>query len=278
MGYILGFLSTVMGYLMNVFYVLLDLCGTPYIWLCIILFALSTRFLFLRGKIRSARKKRLERVIDHEITKIQCNYIAFDLSREEKREQKKLIRAVHKKYKVPVGKGCLIALLQLPIYIALYNVVRFPQSYVPRVKTLYADAEANAAIIDAINGFFGLEITVSPVKLGLAAYIFPILIGAFTFWRSRSILSRKYLSAIKKAFFRVYVIFLLLLQVTMLTYFGFTLPLGMSIYWLTNDIADIIIDYFVKKRIEKNERITAILAEYDASHAALPQKNKENEA
>lgn len=263
MNYIIVFMSLILGVLMNLFYIILDLIGTPYIWLCIVLFALATRFIFLRGKIRSARKKRLKRVIDHEITEIQCNYLALDLSRKEKREQKKLIRAVYKKYKVPAGKGCLIALLQLPIYFALYNVVRSPQIFVGRVEALYADADANSKIIETINEFFGLNITVSPVKLGIAAYIFPILIGAFILYRSRSTLSPKYLASIKKPFFRVYVLFLLVLQVTALTYFSFTLPLGMSIYWLTNDIADIVIDYFVKKSMDKNERINAILAEYD---------------
>ena len=113
MNYIIVFMSLILGALMNLFYMMLDLIGTPYIWLCIVLFALSTRFLFLRGKIRKERKRRLKRVIDHEITEIQCNYLSLELSREQKKEQKRLIRAVHKKYNVPQGSGCLIALLQL---------------------------------------------------------------------------------------------------------------------------------------------------------------------
>ena len=278
MNYIIVFMSLILGALMNLFYMMLDLIGTPYIWLCIVLFALSTRFLFLRGKIRKERKRRLKRVIDHEITEIQCNYLSLELSREQKKEQKRLIRAVHKKYNVPQGSGCLIALLQLPLYFALYNVVRSPQIFVGRVEALYANADANSGIIEAINKFFGLNIIDSPVKLGIVAYIFPILIGAFILYRSRSTLSPKYLASIKKKFFRVYVIFLLALQVSALTYFSFTLPLGMSIYWLTNDVADMVIDHFVKKRIDKDEKISKILEEYDNRFKPKTEETKESEA
>jgi YidC/Oxa1 family membrane protein insertase len=262
MKYILILLSLILGYLMNVFYVLLDLIATPYIWICIILFSLVTRFIFLPEKIRNARKKKLSKVIDSEVSAVQCKYLNFEKTKEEKRAEKREIKAVYKKYRVSSGSGCLVALLQLPIYIALYNVVISPEIFVPAVKRLYADTVANADLISTVNNFFGLDIGFTPIKLGLIAYIFPLLVCIFTIFKTRKSLLGPKIDGPKKKFFYWYIRAIFLLQVVLFTCLSFKFPLGMSIYWISNDIVNFIIDYFITKSINNNQKINGILEAY----------------
>ena len=116
MSYIFNFLSLIFGYLLNVFYILLDWIGTPYIWLCIVLFSITTRLIFFPGKLRAARKKRLAPVLDQELTDIKSRYLLSDDDEVDKKQMNREIKAVYKKYRVSAGSGCLSALLQLPIY------------------------------------------------------------------------------------------------------------------------------------------------------------------
>lgn len=275
MNFIINILSSILGYLMNVFYVLLDFIGTPYIWACIVLFSLVTRFLFLPSIIKNARKKKLKRVVDAEVAEVKCRYLNSEEDEEAAKARKREIKAIYKKYRVSSGSGCLSALIQLPIYIALYNVVVSPNVFVPEIKNLYVDPVANAEIISTIQNFFGLNIEYTPLSLGVAAYIFPLLVCLSSINKSRKTLLGQNFGGPKKEFFYWYNFAMQLLQVVVLTCFSFKLPLGISIYWLTNDVTNFAIHYFVNRSIDNNLEIKNILADYDAK---LAQKQEENEA
>lgn len=279
MNYIFAILTTVFGYLLNIFYVLLDLIGTPYVWLCIVLFSIVTRLMFLRGKIRGARKKKLAPVIDAEIRDIKDKYLLMDDDEREKckKQINREIKSVHKKYRVSAGSGCLSALLQLPIFIALYNVVISPELYVPEIKKLHMDPEGNAELISTIQNFFGWDIGLSPLAIGVLAYVFPLLVCFLTICGNRKALSEQKLAGPKKNFFKWYTRVLLGLQVVILTCFSFKLPLGISIYWLSNDVANIGIDYFVEKSLNKSKKIRVILDAFAAEQARAAAKKAEEQ-
>ncbi|MBQ8248068.1 MAG: membrane protein insertase YidC [Lachnospiraceae bacterium] len=276
MNFIIFFLTSILGNLMNVFYLLLDFIGTPYIWICIVLFSLVTRFLFLPGKIKGARKKKLKRVIDSEIADVHYRYLNSEDTKETKKAQKRETKAIYKKYRVSQGAGCLSTLLQLPIYIALYNVVVSPNLYVPEIKKLYVDEVGNADMIATIQNFFGLDIGLTPLNLGGVAYIFPLIVCLFATYKSYRTLKGQKFSGPKKAFFRWYVLSMQILQVVVFTCFSFKFPLGISIYWLTNDMTNFVIDYFVTKSVNNNQSIKDILAAYEAKRTASQATSSDN--
>lgn len=233
--------------------------------------------MFFPGQLRAARKKRLTPVLDQEITDIKSRYLLSDDDEVNKKQMNREIKAVHKKYRVSAGSGCLSALLQLPIYIALYNVVRSPNLFVPAIQQLYADPDGNAEIISSIQKLFGWSIDISPLLLGWSAFIFPLLICLLTIYGNRKAFSQQKFSGPKKNFFKWYTRALLALQTVLLTCFSFKFPLGISIYWLTNDVMNIILDYAADLLTGKNKGVQKILDAYHAkrSHGAAGEETGE---
>lgn len=257
MEFIYSFFATVFGYIMNFFFIVLDAIGLPYLWLCIVLFALTSRLISLPQKIAAARKKRLALTINYEMRKLRSSYGTVKKDDTERIKQyKKDTKAIFKKYKVSSGSGCLIALLQLPIFVGLFRVIKNPFEYVPQLSLLTESEKAN------VNDFLGLSLEALPQSFGALGIIVPTIVFFATLLRTAPALLNK---TTRK---QPALLILHILQPVLLTWMSFCFPIAISLYWTLNDIINLVISKIVDKTLDNNEEIKKTVAETEALLAA----------
>lgn len=257
---IFNFFAVLFGLIMNFFYASLEIIGLPYLWLCIVLFSVITRLMFVPQKIGSMRKSILAPAINYDIRQLRKQYGSISKDDKEKLEAyKKDSKAIFKKHKVSSGSGCLITLLQFPIFVGLYQVVKEPFQYVSHLSHL---SETERVVV---NDFFGLSLDALPQVFGGIGIIIPAIVMVATLIRI--------LPAIKNGKKQPLLIVLYVLQLALMTWMSFCVPIAISLYWVVNDITNLIIDQIVKSVLKKDKEIQRTLDET----AALVQAEKEQE-
>jgi YidC/Oxa1 family membrane protein insertase len=100
----------------------------------IILLTLAIRFILLPLGIKQVRSMQHMQLIQPKVKQIQQKY------KQNKARQQEEIMKLYKEYGVSPFSGCWPVLLQFPILIAMYSVLRFPQHpiHVPSESELYA--------------------------------------------------------------------------------------------------------------------------------------------
>ena len=145
-GFILGNLAKLLGWIMNGIYNLFSNMGFISIALSIIVFTIVVRLLMFPLSIRSTRSSWIQRYLQPEFTKINKKYKGKKDSNSILAMQKET-GDLKKKYGIKTSAGCLTALIQLPIFLSLYNVIQNIPAYVDKIRALYQP------IADAIMKF-----------------------------------------------------------------------------------------------------------------------------
>ena len=145
---IIGQISTLMGFIMDGIYRLLDMVGIQNIGLCIIIFSIIIYLLMTPLQYKQQKFSKLSAVMNPEIQKIQKKY-------QGKRDQESMQRmqeetqAVYAKYGVSATGSCLQLIIQLPVLWALWQVIYKIPAYVTSVRVLFTEA------VDKIAGVAG---------------------------------------------------------------------------------------------------------------------------
>lgn len=269
---IFKFFAIIFGYIMHAFYVVLDFLGAPYLWLCIVLLAIATRFIMLPQKIKSERKTLLTPAINYDLRQLRNQYGSISKDDKERLDAyKNDTKAIFKKYKVSSGIGCLTTLLQLPVFVGLFWVIKEPFKYVPALSHLSVTERAD------VNNFFGLSLEALPQDFGFLGYLVPfvVLLG--------SLLHNLPDLISKKTYKQPPMLFLTVFQVVLVTWMSFCFPIAISIYWTINDVTNTIISYTVKKSLSNNKKIqeilanTALLVEEEANNTVINSSSAESE-
>ena len=135
-GFLLGNLSKLLGWIMEGIYNLFNNMGVITIALSIIVFTVIVRLLMFPLSIKTTRSTKIQQFLQPEFQKINKKY-------KGKKDQASLLAkqketsALQKKYGIKMSTGCITALIQLPIFLSLYNVIQNIPAYVPRIKALY---------------------------------------------------------------------------------------------------------------------------------------------
>lgn len=135
-GFLLGNLSKLLGWIMNGIYNLFNNMNIITIALSIIVFTVIVRLLMFPLSIRSTRSSKIQAHLQPEFQKINKKY-------KGKKDQASILAkqketsALQKKYGIKMSTGCITALIQLPIFLSLYNVIQNIPAYVDRIKALY---------------------------------------------------------------------------------------------------------------------------------------------
>lgn len=170
--------------------------------------------------------------------------------------------ALYKEHGVNPAGGCLPALLQIPVFIALYQAVinilpGLGQSHLDWVNSLLYHPFLHLNSYPDTN-FFGLGLGVKPSEFGQYGWLVltvPLITAALTFVQSKMTMPKpvkKYPSDSPKekkekettedAMASVQSQMVYLMPV-MIGYFAFTFPIGLAIYWNTYTILGIIQQY-----------------------------------
>lgn len=151
-GMIMGPISSLLGYLMNVIFVVLNKIGIPSIGLSIIIFTLVVYLCMMPLTYKQQKFSKLSAKMNPELQAIQKKY-------KDKKDNDSMMKmneetqAVYKKYGVSPAGSCLQLLIQLPILWALYRVIYNFPAYVSSVKDVFVNLVNQLVTIDGASEF-----------------------------------------------------------------------------------------------------------------------------
>lgn len=146
---IIGWIGSVLGWIINAIYSLLDLIGIPNIGLAIILFTLVIYIFMTPLQIKQQKFSKLNSIMQPEIQKIQKKYKGKK-DQESMMKQNEEVTAVYQKYGVSPTGSCVQLLIQMPILLALYQVIYHIPGYITGVREVFTGL---AAKIMSVEGF-----------------------------------------------------------------------------------------------------------------------------
>lgn len=188
------------------------------------------------------------------------------LKEKHKGDTKKLQEAqmaLYKEHGVNPAAGCLPILIQLPLLIALYNVLAHVVALPPQEALRYING---IVYFDSLKlthvwntSFFGLPLGKQPAELVSAMpliLLIPIITGVLQFVQSKMMMSVKPLVPVLKKkgkeekkpdagsdFAQAFQTQSLYIFPVMLGYLAYTFPIGLSLYWNTFTLFGILQQY-----------------------------------
>lgn len=186
----------------------------------------------------------------------------LDALKQKHKDDKKTLAsaqmALYKEHGVNPAGGCLPALIQIPVFIALYqaiiNILPGADGHLDKINSLlYFPQLKLPGSLDP--NFFGLNLGIKPAdftKYGLLLLIVPILTAVLTFIQSKMALPKpvkhypsdspkeeKEKESMEESMGQVQSQMVYLMPI-MIGYFAFSFPVGLAIYWNTYTILGII--------------------------------------
>ena len=120
---IIGQLATVMGWIMDGIYRLLNVFGIQNIGLCIIIFSILIYALMTPLQIKQQKFSKLSAIMQPELQKIQKKYKGKNNDSAAMQKMQEETQAVYQKYGVSPTGSCVQLAIQFPILMALYQVI-----------------------------------------------------------------------------------------------------------------------------------------------------------
>ena len=134
---VIGWIATLLGWIMNGVYCLLDNIGIANVGLSIILYTIIVYMCMYPLTVKQQKLSRMTAYIQPEISEIQNKY-------RGKRDQasqmamNEEVQGVYAKYGVSPYGSCLPLIIQLPLLFALYGVIQNIPGYISRVANIFA--------------------------------------------------------------------------------------------------------------------------------------------
>jgi YidC/Oxa1 family membrane protein insertase len=201
----------------------------PNYGLVIIILSIFTKVLFYRLTHKSHQSMKQMQSLQPKLQALKEKY---------KDDKQKLSAETMKLYKQhgvnPLG-GCLPMLLQAPVFIALYSVLRYTielrgAHFVAWINDL--SQQDVLAVLPFAIPFIGHEVSLLPILMGIAMLVQTKVGGSLTGGAPGASQS--------KAMTYVFPI--------VLTYFFYRMPSGLVLYWLVNNILTIGQQYYINKQ------------------------------
>lgn len=175
-GGILAPFVIIFGWIIRAIYDGLAAMGIYNVGLCIILFTLVSKLILLPITMKQQRSMKINQHMQPEINKITKKY-------RNKRDQASMMKQQEEMQKVyakygssPTG-GCLPTLIQFPIIMALYYVIRGVNTYIPQIAR---DAQFKP------NLFLGMDLNSAPGFRLTPLLIIPVLSFIFQFLSAKT--------------------------------------------------------------------------------------------
>ena len=148
--FLIGWISVVLGYVMNWIFEGLNYIGLPNIGLAIIIFTFVIKALMIPLSIRQQKYTKLSSVMQPELKQIQEKYkgktdaVSVQAMQAENRE-------IYDKYGTSPTGGCVQMLIQMPILFALYQVIYHLPGHITRLGDYYR------GVVDKLMAIPGYE-------------------------------------------------------------------------------------------------------------------------
>ncbi|HUV36966.1 MAG TPA: membrane protein insertase YidC [Patescibacteria group bacterium] len=210
----------------------------PNYGLIIIILSVLTKVLFYRLTHKSFKSMKDMQSLQPRIKELQAKY------KDDKTKMNEKMMQLYKEAGVnPLG-GCLPLLLQMPVFIALFNVLRNTIEIRNAPFFLWMDDLASPDTLFRFGvslPFIGNEFHLLPILMG-AAMVLQSKMGASPTGEAAPQAQTKMMSTAMPIIFTV---------------FFYGMPSGLVLYWFVNNILTIIQQYYVHKEAE-NEEVASI--------------------
>lgn len=134
--FIIGPIASLLGYLMNGIFWILNKIGIPNTGLAIIIFTIVIYTALLPLTVKQQKFAKLQNKMTPEINKIREKYKGRN-DNESMMKMNEETQAVYKRYGVSATGSCVQLLIQMPILFALYRVIYNIPAYVTQVKEAF---------------------------------------------------------------------------------------------------------------------------------------------
>lgn len=263
-------ISSLLGYIIRFFY---DILGQNYFF-TILVFTLFTKIILFPltwGQIKSMEK--MNKMADKQ-KQIQEKY------KNDKNKQTEELMNLYKENKVNPLSGCLPLLIQIPILLAMFYIVRQPLTYITQTpkeelktytqqilgKEDVTDKEIDASEIRVAkaNNFISMEV-VAGINLGdipcdvfskdeakrsnPISIVIPILAVIFSFIQNKLSQKSSKMTEEQMEMQKTTNLMMPLLS----GFISFTMPLALGIYWLFGNILQIIQQLIINKIVKKDK-------------------------
>ncbi len=201
-------ISNLLGHILRIIFEFVNNYG-----LSIIVFTLFVRLLLVPLMIKQIKSQKAMQDIQPKIKEIQEKY-----KNKPEKQQEELMN-IYKEAKINPLAGCLPLLIQMPILIGLFNVLREPVKY-----GVFAN---EAALLAADTGFLWIESisSVNNVSLallsGISAYFMQKMMATGDEQTENMMKSMTYVMS------------------AMSLFWGYTFQAGLAIYWITSNVFSI---------------------------------------
>ena len=166
-GKIIGPIARLIGYIMNSLYMFLnDVFGIQNIAVCIVLFTFIIYFLMMPLTYKQQKFSKLTHEMQPEINAIREKY----KNKKDQASMQKMneeTQAVYEKYGVSAMGSCVQMLINFPIFIAMYQVIRNVPAYVGSVKSVYTGLVDKIVNVDGFKDLMEKVVTDSSVATKL---------------------------------------------------------------------------------------------------------------
>ncbi|MGN0251883.1 MAG: membrane protein insertase YidC [Oliverpabstia sp.] len=146
---IIGWICSILGWVINAIYALLNVIGIPNIGLAIILFTLVVYMAMMPLQVKQQKFSKMNSIMQPEIQRIQKKYKGKK-DNDSMMKQNEELNAVYQKYGVSPTGSCVQLLIQMPVLLALYQVIYHIPGYISGVRNVFTGLASN---IMSVNGF-----------------------------------------------------------------------------------------------------------------------------
>lgn len=161
---VIGWISDILGWIINAIYALLELIGIPNIGLAIILFTIVIYMMMMPLQIKQQKFSKLNSIMQPEIQKIQKKYKGKK-DNDSMMKQNEEINAVYQKYGVSPTGSCVQLLIQMPVLLALYQVIYHIPGYITGVRNVFSGLADSILSINGIGDVISKFLTDNQISM-----------------------------------------------------------------------------------------------------------------
>lgn len=157
-GALIGWITRLLGKIMNIIFNGLDMIGLANVGVAIILFTIIINLLMLPLTLKQQKFSKLNAKINPEIQAIRDKYKGRT-DQQSQMAQNQEIQMVYAKYGVSPSGSCVQLLIQMPILFALYRVIASIPAYVMKMKDAFMVLADKIVSVDGGKFITGSEVS-----------------------------------------------------------------------------------------------------------------------
>lgn len=211
-----------------------------YSWVAaIILLTIAVRMVMLPLAVKQFRSMQAMQQLRPQMKKVQQKYKTDrgmmrtdpEKYRERRQKQQEELMALYKENNVNPASSCLPLVAQMPVFIALFSVLR-SETVIPE-------------LVDA--PFFSATLQMPANEAGIAAIVLLVAMGVTTYVQQKQMMGRNVALADDQQMQQQKI--MMYVMPVFLTFLGFNLPVGVLIYWVTTNLWQTTQQWFMLREV-----------------------------